>query len=295
MTSVCWKSCVALAGLVVMAACSGSPQNITAPSAASGGTGAAAADGSTLKATAPALAAPINGTTVDTLRPTLSWGPSSGSFVSVTPSYELHVLQGGAVVYTATVSQTEHQVGTDAVADTEYQWRVRATLDGAVGPWSSLGTFRTAAARVAASSLPFQIPASCGPIANPPGNRIQCASEVAQLSPEWGRCVGGSGVACHRFTRHVAASLAAGDPNWGLIGKGPGETQCTWNRCGGLSGEGYGEDVVAYLAGPNVFNNWLGFDIVSGAGAPGAGVNWAGPLPRRAGNYWTPVPVPIDR
>jgi len=297
MTRVCWTSGagVALPLLVVMAACSGTPQTPTSPSAATGGSAAAAADGSTLKVTAPILQAPINGITLDSLRPTFSWSPATGSYVAVaSPSYELHVLQGGNVIYTATTEGTSHEVSADAAPGEDFQWRVRARVDSAFGPWSSTGTFRTPD-RPTAPLLPFTVPESCGPISNPPGNRIQCALDVAAVSPEWGRCQGGSGVGCHRFSRHVAAALAAGDPNWGLIGKNPGEQQCTWNRCGGLNGEGYGEDVVAYLAGPNIFNNWLGFDIVGGAGAPGATVGWGGPLPRRAGNYWAPVPSPIDQ
>ena len=297
MTRVSWTSGagVALPLLVVMAACSGTPPTPTSPSAATGGSAAAAADGSTLKVTAPPLQAPINGVTVESLRPTFSWGASSGAYVEViSPTYELQVSRGGSVIYSVTVEGTSHEVTVDAEPGQEYQWRVRARVDIAFGPWSNTGTFRTAD-RVTVANLPFAIPESCGPVANPPGNRLQCALDVAAVSPDWGGCQGGSGVRCHRFARHVAASLAAGDPNWGLIGKNPGEQQCTWDRCGGLSGEGYGEDVVAYLAGPNVFNNWLGFDIVGGAGAPGATVGWGGPLPRRAGNYWTPVPNPIDQ
>lgn len=295
MTRMYWTTGAALAAVVTMAACSGTSQSPTSPTAAAGGELTAAADGSTLKATAPGLNSPTNGATTETLRPTLSWGASTGSFASVTPTYEVHVLQGGNVIYTANVAETEHQVGVDAAADQEYQWRVRARQDAAFGPWSSVGTFRTPAlARSAASSLPFPIPASCGPVPNPAGNRIQCALDVARVSPEWGRCQGGSGVGCHRYTRHVAAALAAGDSNWGLVGKNPGEQQCTWNRCGGLSGEGFGEDAVAYLPGTNIFG-WIGFDIVGGAGAPGASVGWSGPLPRRAGNFWAPVPSPIDR
>lgn len=290
-----WTTGTALAVAVTLAACSSTAGTPTSPSAAASGDLAAAADGSTLKATAPTALAPINDVRLETRRPTMEWTASTGTFVAVSPVYEVEVSSGGAVVYTAIVEGTSHQVPADAEFDRQYSWRVRARLESAFGPWSAPGTFRTPQPAVAAAaSLPFSIPASCGAIPNPPGNRAQCASDVARVSPEWGRCSGGSGVGCHRFARHLAAALAASDPRWGLISKNPGEQQCTWNRCGGLSGEGYGEDIVAFRHGPTDFN-WEGFDVVSGAGAPGAGVNWARVPSRRQGNNWRPVPSPIDR
>ena len=47
----------------------------------------------------------------------------------------------GAVVYSAVVSGTTHDVGSDAAYDTTYTWRVRGRQDDAVGPWSAAGTF----------------------------------------------------------------------------------------------------------------------------------------------------------
>ena len=65
------------------------------------------------------------------------------------------------------------------------------------------------------------------------------------------------------------------------------------DRCGGLSGEGYGEDVVAFRHGPSDFN-WEGWDVVGGAGAPGARAGWtAAVAPRR--QQLGPRAAPIDR
>lgn len=75
-----------------------------------------------------------------------------------------------------------------------------------------------------------------------------------------------------------------------MISKNPGDTQCTMDVCGYLNGEGYGEDVVAYLPEHNDRNRWIGFDVVGGAGAPGATVNWARLSTIRPGNQWVPVP-----
>jgi hypothetical protein len=134
------------------------------------------------------------------------------------------------------------------------------------------------------------VPDACAPAAAPTVDRLACARQVAVRSSEWPRCATGSGVACHRYTREVARALAAGDPRWGLITKQPGQQQCSMTSCGPGDGTGYGEDVVAYLPAGSSPDRWVGHDIVGGAGAPGARVQWAGPLERRPGNLWAPVP-----
>jgi hypothetical protein len=284
------KSGVAFVAALAVGACSGTPATPTAPSAAAGGTATAAADGSTLKVTAPTLLAPVNGVQVDTRRPVLEWSPSSGSYVVAAPSYEVQVSSGGTLLYSTIIDGTSHQVPSDAEYDAAYEWRVRARIDENFGPWSAAGSFQgPAAPQAATASLPFAVPASCGPVPNPPGNRAQCASDVAAVSPEWGRCQGGSGLGCHRYTRHLAAALATGDPRWGLITKNANEQQCTWDACGRSVRGGYGEDVVAFRHGPND-SNWEGWDVVSGAGAPGASAGWSRLPSRRAGNNWAPVP-----
>jgi hypothetical protein len=142
MTSTFWKTGTALAAAVTLAACSGTPQTPTSPSAAIGGTATAAADGSTLKATAPSLIDPIGGARVGSLRPTLSWTDSTGTYATIAPSYDVEVYGGSTLLYTASVNGTSHQVGADANFDQIYSWRVRARQDDAVGPWSASATFQ---------------------------------------------------------------------------------------------------------------------------------------------------------
>ncbi|MFM8534600.1 MAG: hypothetical protein ACKOEC_13635, partial [Acidimicrobiia bacterium] len=62
-----------LAFLTAVAACSQAPQSVTMPSAIVGGSTADAADGSTLKVTAPALISPVNSERAEDRRPTLIW------------------------------------------------------------------------------------------------------------------------------------------------------------------------------------------------------------------------------
>jgi hypothetical protein len=131
-------------------------------------------------------------------------------------------------------------------------------------------------------ALPFPIPPACAI-----GDAGACVFQMVAVSPWWPACAAGSGVNCHRFVRSVAAALATVDPNFGLITKNPGEQQCTWDVCGPLGGQGYGEDILAYHTGNG---NWFGWDCVVGAGAPGASPNFALITARRPGNNWAPVP-----
>lgn len=170
MMSTTWKTGAALAAVVTLAACSGTPATPTSPSAAEGGSATAAADGSTLKVTAPSPLAPTGGARVDTRRPTLEWTASTGSFTSVTPGYEVQVSTGGAVVYTATVTGTSHQVANDAAFDTTYTWRVRAVLEGAAGPWSAGATFQSPLPTAGVTSG-FRTPDP------PPGQRLPLPNE----------------------------------------------------------------------------------------------------------------------
>jgi len=141
------KTSLALAAVVTMAACSGTPGTPTSPSAASGGAAAAAADGSTLKVSAPVLLSPADGTRADSRGPLLQWQNSTARFASgVTLSYDIEVARDGAVVHTANVAEspgsTQH-TPPEGEYDTTYAWRVRARLDGTVGPWSTPASFVT--------------------------------------------------------------------------------------------------------------------------------------------------------
>jgi hypothetical protein len=173
----------ACAAALALASCSTSPQSPTSPSAAAGGSTAAASDGSTLKVTAPVPLSPTGGARVDSRRPTFEWTASTGTFVGASPSYEIEVTSGGTVVYSIVVSGTSHQANAEAAYDTEYSWRVRAVQDGAVGPWSASSTFR--------SPLP---PSSGGGVTTgyrtpdpPPGQRLPLPNEFALVNDEYNR------------------------------------------------------------------------------------------------------------
>ncbi len=112
-----------------------------------------AADGSTLKVTAPTAESPTNNQVVGTsLTPTLTATTAVGRFVSSTFQHRFEVWEIAAdgtttLVEAGTVAQiadtTSYTVQTALKEGTSYKWRVRAVREGFVGPWSMWATFRT--------------------------------------------------------------------------------------------------------------------------------------------------------
>lgn len=116
------------------------PDGTTAPDAA--------ADGSTLKASAPSVVSPAGGVQgIDPL--VLVATRASGRFGDVRLSYRFQVRSGSTVVYdpglvVGGTSNVTHTVSAGALnPDTAYSWRVRAEYQGAFGSWSSDATFRS--------------------------------------------------------------------------------------------------------------------------------------------------------
>ncbi len=141
--------CSAAALLAVAVACSNTPTTPVSPGATLDGTPDAAADGATLKVTAPTPVSPVNNAQPDTL--TLVTNKVTGKFGTVSPNYEFQVntAAGAAVAACAstvgagTASTVSYTPTCQLDFDTPYSWRVRAVVTGAVGPWSSAATFRT--------------------------------------------------------------------------------------------------------------------------------------------------------
>jgi hypothetical protein len=154
---------IALCGLAVptallVAACSQSPQSPVSPSAAASST-AAYADGSTLKFTAPVPGSPVNGDTIEGLRPTFAFSNATAKFTpAVAPLYRIQLLDGGGNVIGDRIAEqgagsTTYASDVNLANDTNYQWRVRAEFEGQPGPWSAVAAFKTAAAPVAGGAF----------------------------------------------------------------------------------------------------------------------------------------------
>src|SRR5918993_1813349 len=134
-----------LALLTLGLGCTQASQSITSPSAVVGGSSANAADGSTLKVTAPALVSPVDGARAEDRRPTLIWLNSSGKYDPIGVAYDLEVSSPTATVYSRTVGESRdmgaHLVELDLDYDVVYSWRARARVGDLFGPWSSWASF----------------------------------------------------------------------------------------------------------------------------------------------------------
>jgi len=124
--------------------------------AASSDTSAAAADGSTLKTTAPALQQPANAAVADSLTPNLVIANATLKFlgdVSLMASirHKLNIeTTSGAQVYAAWATSapgtdlSAHRVAAGVLQpETTYRWRARAEMGSSAGPWSAYWTFTT--------------------------------------------------------------------------------------------------------------------------------------------------------
>lgn len=114
-----------------------SEKNPTSPTAPGGAAEAgAAADGSTLKATAPAPASPKDGVRVDSRRPALAFSNAVGKFQTGTFTYRVEVFEGttsvGAFTQAqASGNQTTYTLESDLKYATVHRWRVRGEMSGA--------------------------------------------------------------------------------------------------------------------------------------------------------------------
>ena len=129
-------------------ACTSREAAPTSPSTFAPGTTGAAADGSTLKATAPTPTSPINAVKVPQGQPvTLVVTNSTTPYTSgVSLVYRFEVQNaGGAVVESQVVASgagtTSRTVAATLEGDVTYRWRARAEYQESVGPWSALQSF----------------------------------------------------------------------------------------------------------------------------------------------------------
>ena len=139
------------AALVVLAsavACSDKAPSPAAPTSTPvvGDDSDAAADGSTLKVTAPGQVSPANGIALGEFDVTLHITASTPKFLS-TPiqlAYRFELIRGGNVVDSFRgTSVLSWKPSATLESNAEYSWRARAEQGTLVGPWSATWTFRT--------------------------------------------------------------------------------------------------------------------------------------------------------
>ena len=133
--------------LALSLACSRQTATPTSPSSLSGANGTgAAADGSTLKATPPVPVSPVNDVQVSDL-PTLTATASTMKFTdSAALQYRFEIFNevGAKVQDSGLVSSPSFKVTATLGFRKRHTWRARAERDGAVGPWSTTGSFVSA-------------------------------------------------------------------------------------------------------------------------------------------------------
>ena len=143
--------CSAAAVLALAIACSKSSETPTSPSVADNGTGNAAADGSTLKVTAPAVLSPTNGAQPDSL--TLTASKAEGKYdKTLQLNYQFQIATDSGQVLSACTQTVAPNDGETTVSytpscglefDAPHRWKVRARSGDFVGPWSAEASFRT--------------------------------------------------------------------------------------------------------------------------------------------------------
>ena len=233
----------------------------------------AAADGSTLKFTAPTLQSPPEGAVSSNTTPQLIINNATGTFVqpasAITYRFELSTA-AGAVIEDAVepagagaddVNRTVHQVpaSTNLASDTTYRWRARAEMGSSVGPWSAYWTIVT--------------PKAAGPLA--PSLRNIPINEAVQIIrtiyDQLGYRIGSGSTRDQRnaYIERAVAVLHYGhvrfnplgrDPNWCIKNGGPGrpqaddvivrcDTRDAWDLVGGIGADGYhwGTDYIGRL------------------------------------------------
>lgn len=139
---------IGLAALIALVmACSHQSTSPTSPSSAAAASGNAE-PGVTLKVTAPVPTSPANGSTLeDGAVPTLVASAASGTFTAASLLYRFQVfdVNGNMVQDSGVRSAPTFTVTADLDFEKRHTWRVRAELDGAVGPWSTTASFITPA------------------------------------------------------------------------------------------------------------------------------------------------------
>ncbi|MBA2302749.1 MAG: hypothetical protein H0W08_08955 [Acidobacteria bacterium] len=202
--------------LAVTMACSNSPDSPAAPGAAIPSTTDAAADGSTLKATAPTPLSPTGDTRLDSRTPTMTISNSQGRFVGASFEYEFQLTtDGGAVISSTTLAagpgNTTWAFGGQLDRDTPYRWRARATMGSAIGPWSSSARFFTVKENRTPNPTSGRLPLpgyGAGVVAQVAGQRPDLLARSCQEH-------GGS----WEFLDLVVDTLRLRDTRWGYNGK----------------------------------------------------------------------------
>jgi hypothetical protein len=141
------KFAMAVAISAAVAGCSKNNSTPTSPTSGEGGSTTAAADGTTLKATAPGSLEPSGRAVVDTLRPTLRWAAGRGKFNDSSLGHRVELYQENTLILSHDLGAGTNELTVPDNVEmrhaTVYRWRVRSQKDNSFGPWASTADFVT--------------------------------------------------------------------------------------------------------------------------------------------------------
>src|SRR5580765_4419836 len=141
------RNLIAVTGVTVLLglalACTSNSSTPLTPTQPGNGASPPAADGSTLKVTAPAVQSPTGGVKPATGPATLVVSPSTAPFTATPPlQYRFQVFNAAnAMVENVVVNSTTHPVDAELTVNLAYTWQARAEYQGNVGPWSAKASF----------------------------------------------------------------------------------------------------------------------------------------------------------
>jgi hypothetical protein len=236
----------------------------------------AAADGTTLKATAPSGLEPSGRAVVDTLRPTLRFQAGRGKFNDTALAHRIELYQENNLILSTDLGAgTQDYTIPDNVEmryATVYRWRVRSQKDNSFGPWANTSDFLTPNAPSVGGG-PVSGGGS-GPIGATRAIGFQEAYGIIVRYHNEARWNLGSGSSREDRVAFLWSAVAAihfghpvwnpggGDPNWCVKDAGGGrppsddvlvrcDTRDAWDLIGGAGANGYffHQDYLGRLGG----------------------------------------------
>lgn len=226
-----WKKTVLVVGAAFTVACSGMADSPASPSAVVGGASALNADGSNLKVNAPLGVSPLFEATNVSITPTLTARGSVGLYqtgtalshrfqVSESDSFGTILASGMGVTDASGV--TRWTVDPALTTGKRVVWRVRAELNDAVGPWSSVMAFTTTGAVAVTPTTPTStngLPRTADPA---PGQQLplpNIQSILSRFNDASDSCPRGIKYVNNPWQDRVIDAFRLTDSRWGYNGK----------------------------------------------------------------------------
>ncbi len=228
-----WKTTAVVVGAVLTVACAGSANTPVSPSAVTGASSALNADGSNLKVNQPLPVTPQFEATNVSINPTLTARGSTGRYqTGATLSHRFQVAESdsfGTILasgmgVTDASGVTRWTIDPALTTNKRVVWRVRAELNDAVGPWSTVFAFTTAGATAVTPTTPTTPTTGTGPrTPDPaPGQQLplpNIQSILSRFNDARDSCPRGIKYVNNPWQDRVIDAFRLTDTRWGYNGK----------------------------------------------------------------------------